>query len=104
MDKKNKKRYSIDEKLNRQIRHDRMRTKTGILIFLSVVMTGVVILLALVIGSIFGIYIDHHVGITRVVVHLGMELYHIAAGKRITQILVTVKPVTEFGKKNDVQS
>ncbi len=56
MDKKNKKRYCIDEKINRQIRRDRMRTKTGILIFLSVVMTGVVLLLALVIGSIFSIY------------------------------------------------
>ncbi len=56
MDKKNKKRYCIDEKINRQIRRDRMRTKTGILIFLSVVMTGVVLLLILVIGSIFGIY------------------------------------------------
>lgn len=55
MDKKNKK-YCIDEKINRQIRRGRMRTKTGILIFLSVVMTGVVLLLTLVIGSIFGIY------------------------------------------------
>ena len=56
MDKKNKKRYCIDEKINRQIHRDRMRTKTGILIFLSVVMTGVVLLLTLVVGSIFGIY------------------------------------------------
>lgn len=56
MDKKNKKRYCIDEKINRQIRRDRMRTKTGILIFLSVVMTGVIFLLTLVVGSIFGIY------------------------------------------------
>lgn len=50
------KRYCIDEKINRRIRRDRMRTKTGILIFLSVFMTGVVLILALVIGSIFGIY------------------------------------------------
>lgn len=59
MDKKiakKRNRYCIDEKINRQIRRDRMRTKTGILIFLSVVMTGVVLLLTLVIGSIFGIY------------------------------------------------
>ncbi len=56
MDKKNKNRYCIDEKINRRIRRARIRTKTGILIFLSVVMTGVVLLLALVIGSIFGIY------------------------------------------------
>ena len=59
MDKKiakKRNRYCIDEKINRQIHRDRIRTKTGILIFLSVVMTGVVLLLTLVVGSIFGIY------------------------------------------------
>ena len=59
MDKKiakKRNRYCIDEKINRQVRRARMRTKTGILIFLSVVMTGVVLLLTLVVGSIFGIY------------------------------------------------
>ena len=53
MDKKiakKRNRYCIDEKINRQIHRDRIRTKTGILIFLSVVMTGVVLLLTLVIG------------------------------------------------------
>ena len=33
MDKKNKKRYCIDEKINRQIRRARLRTKTGIILF-----------------------------------------------------------------------
>ena len=54
MDKKiakKRNRYCIDEKINRRIHRDRMRTKTGILIFLSVFMTGVVVLLTLVIGS-----------------------------------------------------
>ncbi len=56
MDKKiakNGKRYCIDEKINRRIHRDRMRTKTGILIFLSVFMTGVVLLLLFFVSSNF---------------------------------------------------
>lgn len=56
MDKKiakKRNRYCIDEKINRQIHRDRMRTKTGILIFLSVVMTGVVLLLLFFVSSNF---------------------------------------------------
>lgn len=53
MDKKNKKRYSIDEKFNRQVRRARLRTKTGIIIFLSTSLIAAVTLLVFVISSIF---------------------------------------------------
>lgn len=53
MDKKNKKRYCIDEKLNRQVRRDRMRMKTGIIIFMSTSLIAAVTLLVFVISSIF---------------------------------------------------
>ncbi len=54
MDKKNKK-YCIDEKLNRQVRRARLRTKTGIIIFLSTFLIAAFITLTLVISSIFRI-------------------------------------------------
>lgn len=54
MDKKNKK-YCIDEKLNRQIRRARLRTKTGIIIFLSTTLIAAVCLLVFIINSIFRI-------------------------------------------------
>lgn len=53
MDKKNKKRYCIDEKLNRQVRRARLRTKTGIILFLSTTFIAVVCLLVIIISSIF---------------------------------------------------
>lgn len=53
MDKKNKKRYCIDEKLNRQVRRARLRTKTGIILFLSTTFVAVVCLLVIIISSIF---------------------------------------------------
>lgn len=53
MDKKNKKRYYIDEKLNRQVRRARLRTKTGIILFLSTTFIAVVCLLVIIISSIF---------------------------------------------------
>lgn len=55
MDKKNKKRYCIDEKINRQIRRDRMRTKTGIILFLSTTLIAAVCLLVFIISGIFHI-------------------------------------------------
>lgn len=54
MDKKNKK-YCIDEKLNRQIRRARLRTKTGIIIFLSTTLIAAVCLLVFIISGIFRI-------------------------------------------------
>ena len=53
MDKKNKKRYCIDEKLNRQVRRARLRTKTGIIIFLSSALIAAVCILVFIISSIF---------------------------------------------------
>lgn len=53
MDQKNKKRYCIDEKLNRQVRRARLRTKTGIILFLSTTFIAVVCLLVIIISSIF---------------------------------------------------
>ena len=50
------KRYCIDEKLNRQVRRDRLRVKTGILVFLSVFLVTVVFILTLVVGAVFGIH------------------------------------------------
>ena len=55
MDKKNKKRYCIDEKLNRQVRRDRMRMKTGIIIFMSVALMGAIAILIMIVGTMFGI-------------------------------------------------
>lgn len=55
MDKKNKKRYCIDEKINRQVRRARLRTKTGIIIFLSTTLIAAVCLLVLIISGIFRI-------------------------------------------------
>lgn len=54
MDKKNKK-YCIDEKLNRQVRRARLRTKTGIIIFLSTTLIAAVTLLVFIISGIFRI-------------------------------------------------
>jgi hypothetical protein len=53
MDKKNKKRYCIDEKINRQVRRARMRTKTGIILFLSATLVAAVCFLVFIISSIF---------------------------------------------------
>ena len=53
MDKKNKKRYCIDEKINRQVRRARLRTKTGIILFLSSTLIAAVCLLVFIISSIF---------------------------------------------------
>lgn len=55
MDKKNKKRYCIDEKINRQVRRARLRTKTGIILFLSTTLIAAVCLLVLIISGIFRI-------------------------------------------------
>lgn len=55
MDKKNKKRYCIDEKINRQVRRARLRTKTGIILFLSSTLIAAVCLLVLIISGIFRI-------------------------------------------------
>lgn len=52
MDKKNKK-YCIDEKLNRQVRRARMRTKTGIILFLSATLVAAVCFLVFIISGIF---------------------------------------------------
>ena len=54
MDKKNKK-YCIDEKLNRQVRRARLRTKTGIILFLSATLIVAVCLLVFIISGIFHI-------------------------------------------------
>ena len=54
MDKKNKKRYCIDEKLNRQVRRARLRTKTGIIIFLSVALMGAIAILMIIDRALFG--------------------------------------------------
>lgn len=53
MDKKNKKRYCIDEKINRQVRRARMRNKTGIILFLSATLVAAVCFLVFIISSIF---------------------------------------------------
>jgi len=53
MDQKNKKRYCIDEKINRQVRRARMRTKTGIILFLSATLVAAVCFLVFIISSIF---------------------------------------------------
>lgn len=53
MDKKNKKRYCIDEKIIRQVRRARMRTKTGIILFLSATLVAAVCFLVFIISSIF---------------------------------------------------
>ena len=45
--------YCIDEKLNRQIRRDRLRTNTGIIIFLSTSLIAAITILVLVVSSIF---------------------------------------------------
>ena len=55
MDKKNKKKYCIAEKLNRQVRRDRMRMKTGIIIFMSVALMGAIAILMMIVGTMFGI-------------------------------------------------
>ena len=55
MDKKNKKRYCIDEKINRQVRRARMRTKTGIILFLSATLVAAVCFLVFIISGIFHI-------------------------------------------------
>ena len=55
MDKKNKKRYCIDEKLNRQVRRARIRTKTGIILFLSTTLIAAVCFLVFIISVIFHI-------------------------------------------------
>jgi len=55
MDKKNKKRYCIDEKINRQVRRARIRTKTGIILFLSTTLIAAVCLLVFIISGIFHI-------------------------------------------------
>ncbi len=55
MDKKNNNRYCIDEKLNRQVRRARMRTKTGIILFLSTTLLAAVCLLVFIISGIFRI-------------------------------------------------
>lgn len=55
MDKKNKKRYCIDEKIYRQVRRARMRTKTGIILFLSATLVAAVCFLVFIISGIFRI-------------------------------------------------
>jgi hypothetical protein len=50
------KRYCIDKKLNRQVRRDRMRVKTGILIFLSVFLATAIFILTLIVGAVLGIH------------------------------------------------
>lgn len=55
MDKKNKQRYCIDEKINRQVRRARMRTKTGIILFLSATLVAAVCFLVFIISGIFHI-------------------------------------------------
>lgn len=55
MDKKNKKRYCIDEKINRQVRRARMRTKTGIILFLSATLVAAVCFLVFIISGVFRI-------------------------------------------------
>ena len=55
MHKKNKERYCIDEQLNRQVRRARLRTKTGIILFLSSTLIAAVCLLVFIISGIFRI-------------------------------------------------
>lgn len=55
MDKKNKKRYCIDEKLNRQVRRARRRTKTDIILFLSASLIVAVCFLVFIISGVFRI-------------------------------------------------
>ena len=47
------KHYCNDEKLNRQVRRARLRTKTGIIIFLSTSLIAAICILVLVVSSIF---------------------------------------------------
>lgn len=54
MDKKNKK-YCIDEKFNRQVRRARLRTKTGIILFLSTTLIAAICLLVFIISGIYRI-------------------------------------------------
>ena len=48
--KRKRKRYSIDERLNKQVTRDMRRRKTGVIIFLSCLFAGIVALIVYVLG------------------------------------------------------
>ena len=52
---KKRKRYCLDQKFNKELARYRRRQKTGIILFLVTVLIGIITVLVLAIGSIFGI-------------------------------------------------